>query len=234
MYGLTKKQCNELLRILFSYQNEIFQVKLFGSRARNDYKKTSDIDIAVKFLKPVQTLLANSFYESKLPYSVDVIDLKTAGKNLLKNIECDGKLLFLTEKGCVIMTLEQVKIKHEDFTNALKKLKIALEKDISVDDLYLDGIIQRFEFCFELSWKLMQAFLAYDGFIVNSPRSAIRKSFEAEIISDAEKWIDMLENRNLTTHTYDEETALEIYKNIAEKYIFMFEDFNKIITEKLK
>lgn len=168
-----------------------------------------------------------------MPYNVDIIDFQTAGKNLLKNIERDGKLLFEVEKGCVIMTLEQVKIKHEDFTNALKKLKIALEKDISADDLYLDGTIQRFEFCFELSWKLMQAFLAYDGFVVNSPRSAIRKSFEIEIISDAEKWIDMLENRNLTTHTYDEETAIEIYKNIAEKYIFMFEDFNKIMNKKL-
>ena len=78
----------------------------------------------------------------------------------------------------------------------------------------------------------MQAFLVYDGFIVNT-RSAIRKSFEVEFISNAEDWIKMLEDKNLTTHTYDEETAMEIYRNIAEKYIFMFEEFNNKVSEKI-
>ena len=185
------------------------------------------------FSKPIKNLLANDFYESNLPYNVDIIDFQTAGEILRKNIERDGKLLFSVEKGCVTMTIEQVKIRYEDFEKALNKLKIALEKDISADDLYLDGTVKRFEFCFELSWKLMQAFLAYDGFIVNSPRSAIRKSFEVEFISNAEDWIKMLEDKNLTTHTYDEETAMEIYRNIAEKYIFMFEEFNNKVSEKI-
>lgn len=132
-------------------------------------------------------------------------------------------------KICVIMTIEQVKAKHEDFSRALKKLQIALEKNISEDELYLDGLIQRFEFCFELAWKLMQAYLSYDGFSVNSPRSAIRKSFETEIISDVEGWLEMLESRNLSTYTYDEKTAREIYKNVAEKYIFLFEIFDKTV-----
>lgn len=62
MYGLTKNQCNIFFKILFAYKNEILQVKLFGSRSRNDYKKTSDIDIAVKFSSQIKNLLANSFY----------------------------------------------------------------------------------------------------------------------------------------------------------------------------
>lgn len=78
----------------------------------------------------------------------------------------------------------------------------------------------------------MQNYLSYEGFEVNSPRSAIRKSFEAEIIFDAESWLDMLESRNLSAHTYDEETAKEIYKNIAEKYIFLFENFAETIKNK--
>ncbi|MBR5913851.1 MAG: HI0074 family nucleotidyltransferase substrate-binding subunit [Selenomonadaceae bacterium] len=227
MYGLTKKQFETLMKILSSHKEKISKVKLFGSRARGDYRKTSDVDIAVEFLRPIQGILADDFEESDFPYNVDVVDLGTASKDLLENIERDGKLIFLTKEGCVVMTLEQVKAKHEDFEKALKKLQIALKKNIEDDELYLDGLIQRFELCFELAWKVMQIFLSYEGFSVNSPRSAIRKSFESEIISDVEGWINMLESRNLSTHTYDEDTARKIYKTVIEKYIFLLENFNE-------
>lgn len=232
MYGLTKNQFKIFMQILFNHRKKISEVKIFGSRARGDYKKNSDVDIAVKFLQPIQGILAEDFEKSNFPYSVDIINFETAGKNLLENIERDGKLLFLTKKGEIVMTIEQVKAKFEDFSRALNKLQIALEKNIEDDELYLDGLIQRFEFCFELSWKLMQSYLSYEGFEVNSPRSAIRKSFEAEIIFDAESWLDMLESRNLSTHTYNEETAKEIYKNVAEKYIFLLENFSETIKNK--
>ena len=76
--------------------------------------------------------------------------METAGEKLLENISRDGKIIFMTEKGKIIMTLEQVKAKYEDFARALKKLETALEKNIYEDKLYLDGLIQRFEFCFEI------------------------------------------------------------------------------------
>lgn len=227
MYGLTKKQFDIFMKILSVHKDEISEVKIFGSRARGDYKKTSDIDIAVKFLRPIQGILAEEFEKSNFPYNADIINLETAGEKLLENISRDGKIIFMTEKGKIIMTLEQVKAKYEDFARALKKLETALEKNIYEDELYLDGLIQRFEFCFEISWKLMQKYLSYEGIEINSPRIAIRKSFETEIISDAEGWLEMLESRNLSTHTYDEITAKEIYKNVAEKYIFLFENFNE-------
>ena len=231
MYGLSKAQFDTFMKILLSHKDEISQVKLFGSRARGDYKKNSDVDIAVTFLRPIQGILADDFEESNFPYNVDIINLEKVGEKLRENIERDGKLIFLTKNGGVIMTIEQVKAKHEDFERALTKMKIALEKNILEDELYLDGLIQRFEFCFELSWKVMQILLSYEGISVNSPRSAIRKSFESEIIADVEGWLEMLESRNLSTHTYDEKTAKKIYKNIAEKYIFLFEDFNETMKK---
>ena len=232
MYGLTKKNFQTLIKILLAHKDEISEVKIFGSRARGDYKKISDIDIAVKFLRPIQGILAGDFEKSNFPYSVDIVNLENAGAKLLENIERDGKLLFSTKNGEIIMTMEQVRAKYEDFERALKKLQIALEKNIEDDELYIDGIIQRFEFCFELSWKLMQIYLSYEGISVNSPRSAIRKSFETEIISDVECWLDMLESRNLSTHTYDEITAKEIYKNIAEKYFLLFRNFSEAMKNK--
>lgn len=129
------------------------------------------------------------------------------------------------------MTLEQIKLKHENFSRALEKLHAALKEDITANELFLDGTIQRFEFCFKLAWKLMKAFLDYEGIEVNSPRSAIRKAFQTQLIDDAEAWLDMLDKRNLSSHTYEAETSLEIYRHVSQKYIFLFDDFAAKVAE---
>lgn len=233
MYGLSHRELKTLLKILFARKDGLAQVKLFGSRARGDYKKTSDIDLAIEFSQPIHVQLTADLEGSTLPYTTDIIDLQTANKNLLLNVERDGKLLFATDKEGALMTIEQLKLKYEDFFRALTKLHAALAKDIAADELYLDGLIQRFEFCFELSWKIMKAFLEYEGIEANSPRSAIRKAFQTELITDAEAWLDMLEKRNLSSHTYDAETANEIYRHVAQKYIILFDDFAATMNEKL-
>ena len=231
MYGLSNKQLKILLKILFNHRDGLAQVKLFGSRARGDYKKTSDVDLAINFSQPIQSQLAAAFDESSFPYAVDIIDLQMAGENLSRKIAHDGRLLSVFAGGKIFMTLEQVKIKHENFSRALKKLHEALEADVTANELFLDAAIKRFEFCFELSWKLMKAFLAYEGIEVNSPRSAIRAAFQTELIVDAESWLDMLEKRNLSSHTYDEETANEIYRHVAQNYIDLF-DALRLTVEK--
>ena len=225
MYGLTGGQIKTLLKILFAHKDGLELVKIFGSRARGDFKKFSDVDLAIKFSRPIQAQLAAAFDATNFPYTTDIIDLATAGENLLRNIERDGKLLFVSDGGKIFMTLEQIKLKHENFSRALEKLHAALKEDIAANELFLDGTIQRFEFCFELAWKLMKAFLDYEGIEVNSPRSAIRKAFQTQLIDDAEAWLDMLEKRNLSSHTYDAETSLEIYRHVAQKYIFLLDDF---------
>ena len=233
MYGLSNRQIKSLLKILYAHKDGLAQVKIFGSRVRGDFKKTSDVDLAIKFSRPIHAQLAADFENENFPYTTDIIDLQTANGNLLRNIERDGKLLFATNEDGVLMTVEQLKLKQENFSRALTKLHAALEKDIAADELYLDATIQRFEFCFELSWKLIKAFLDYEGVEVNSPRSAIRKAFQTELIADAEAWFDMLEKRNLSSHTYDEETAKEIYRHVAQKYIFLLDDFATAINEKI-
>jgi len=95
---------------------------------------------------------------------------------------------------------------------------MALNKDLSDDDMYLDATIHRFEITFYLAWKFIKAILEYEGIEANSPRASIREGFKANIIENPAKWLDMLEKRNLSTHTYDEETADEIYKAIKEEY----------------
>jgi nucleotidyltransferase substrate binding protein (TIGR01987 family) len=80
------------------------------------------------------------------------------------------------------------------------------------------GLIQFFEMTFELAWKLMQDYLREQGFTVNSPKEAIKQAFQSELVTDGHGWIDALNDRNLTTHTYQEETALKVEQKIRDDY----------------
>ena len=234
MYGLTIKQIKTLLEILSSQKESISQARIFGSRARGDHKNTSDIDLAIVFVQPIQSLLSAAFENSNLPYTVDIVDFASINnRNLLNNINRDGKIIFTISNEGDLMNLDELKQKFEDYCRACEKLQLALTKDISNDDLYLDGVIQRFEFCFELSWKLMKAYLSFEGIEANSPRSSIRESFKIGLITEAEDWLDMLEKRNLSSHTYDEETAREIYQHISQKYISLLINFRDVLQSKL-
>ena len=86
-------------------------------------------------------------------------------------------------------------------------------------DLVVDGTIQRFEFAFELAWKLMQAALRAQGLDAASPRAAIKVAFQIGWLPDGEGWIDMLEDRNKTSHLYDETAAQTIYDKIKRQHI---------------
>lgn len=70
---------------------------------------------------------------------------------------------------------DMLMLKFETLKKMLKKLEAALEKDTHLDELYLDGTIQRFEFVYELSWKLMKSYLEYQGTEVVSPRETFRE-----------------------------------------------------------
>ena len=118
----------------------------------------------------------------------------------------------------------------KDFTNALSRLQEALEKDIS-DDIIVDGIIQRFEFTFEQSWKAMKLYLEDQGVLDEAlaPRSTIKTAFKHRVISDGDIWIEMMLDRNRTSHMYDEDAAKEIVKRIKEAYIKEFSSLKNFL-----
>lgn len=116
--------------------------------------------------------------------------------------------------------------RKQDFFKALKRLEEALEKDLN-DDIIIDGIIQRFEFTFEQAWKVMKLYLEDQGILDEAlaPRSTIRCAFKHKLITDGDIWIEMMLDRNRTSHMYDETTARNIVKLVEEKYIA---EFNKL------
>lgn len=100
-------------------------------------------------------------------------------------------------------------------------------------DLEKDGVIQRFEFTFEVMWKCLKLFLEYQGIVVKSPRESLRESFRTEIIDSEEVFLDMLEDRNKSSHIYERETAEKIFERITEKYVTHIERVLKKLKETL-
>lgn len=235
MYGLSVRQWRQIFAILSRYGKRIDWVKLFGSRARGDYKPVSDVDLAIASTENLVTPLQLDFDQSQLPFTFDLIDYRRQPNQKLKDaIDREGKLLWAVDgKGEWMMTKEQLLLKWEDYHKALHRLEIALTKTLDEDDLYLDATIQRFEFTFELAWKLMKAVLEYEGIEATSPRSSIREAWKQHLIGDAEKWLDMQVKRNLSSHTYNEETAQDIYRHIKEDYIVLLQDLDQEVRSRI-
>jgi len=100
------------------------------------------------------------------------------------------------------------------FSKALQRFAEALAEDQS-NPLAIDGSIQRFEFCFELGWKLIKKMLMdVEGIEVLSPKKALQSAYQLGWIEDEQAWLKMLNDRNLTSHTYIEEYAQEIYSKL--------------------
>jgi nucleotidyltransferase substrate binding protein (TIGR01987 family) len=129
------------------------------------------------------------------------------------------------------MTHERIKYLYKDFKKALVRMKEALGEDLSKGSIIVDGTIQRFEFTFELAWKLTKAILNYNGIEAETPRVVIKEAFSAKLIGDGQAWIDMLEDRNKTSHIYDEKQALKIYRKIKDDHARLLETFDKDIAK---
>ena len=115
--------------------------------------------------------------------------------------------------------------KYRQLVDAVARLREALsDYDKTALESVRDGVIQRFEFCTELAWKTMREYLIDQGYTeLNSPKATIRQAFAFGLISDESGWLSLLEDRNLTSHIYNEATATEIFGHISQKYLALFD-----------
>ena len=119
-----------------------------------------------------------------------------------------------------------------NFNKSLELLESALKIE-QPDVVQKAGIVQFFEMCCELSWKVMKDYLEDQGFTeIGTPRNAIKKSFEIGLIEDGHAWMDLLVDRNLSVHTYDEEKANSLDLLIHTKYIQLFQKLRNTLSTK--
>lgn len=122
--------------------------------------------------------------------------------------------------------------RFENLEQAFLKLKEGVKKN-KYTELERAGLIQYFEFTFELSWKTMKDFLESEGFVVTSPRDTLKQAFQAGYLKEGKKWMEALEDRNLTAHTYDAKSSRKVEKLIKTKYFSMIEELYTRLQQEL-
>jgi nucleotidyltransferase substrate binding protein (TIGR01987 family) len=101
-----------------------------------------------------------------------------------------------------------------------------IDDDQFLDDILKEGLIQRFEYTHELAWNVMKDFLVNSGNNnIFGSKDATREAFSVGLIENGEIWMDMIKSRNKTSHTYNEETADEIFLKIMRQYLQEFIQF---------
>ena len=114
------------------------------------------------------------------------------------------------------------------YYNARQRLVSAVQLAAArpLSDLEKQGLIQAFEFVFELAWQVMKDYFLYQGNPeISGSRDAIRSAFKNGLITDGEGWMEMIKSRNQTSHTYNESVANEICEKILRSYHPLFEKF---------
>ena len=125
------------------------------------------------------------------------------------------------------------KQRFTNFSKAMNHLGSALQFP-NPDIVQKAGIIQFFEMSFELAWNMVKDYLEEQGFVdIKSPRSALKKAFEMNIIENGHDWMDLLQDRNLTAHTYDEQKATDMEQLISNKYFPILKALQLSFKQKL-
>jgi len=120
------------------------------------------------------------------------------------------------------------KQRFSNFSRALSLLREAMEEDLfSLKQLEKEGIIQRFEYTFELAWKVLKDKMEFDGIVLDqiSPKTVVRQAFAAKYINDPDTWLKMIGDRNLMSHTYDFVKFEAVIQSIADSYLPMLDEW---------
>ena len=121
------------------------------------------------------------------------------------------------------------KQRFQNFSKAFACLSDAMsrQEEIKNDQLLEMGMIQSYEFCTELAWKTMKDFLEEKGIIAKNPKDVMREAFIQGYIANEDNWMKILQDRNMTSHVYDEQIAKEVVHNIE---VLHFSVLQKIFT----
>lgn len=113
------------------------------------------------------------------------------------------------------------KQRFDNLQRALRQLEAAVQAHQALPDneLMVIALIKAYEFCFELSWKTLKDLLAWNGIDAKLPREVIKQAFAHGLLENGQIWIDMLEQRNQLTHTYDQAKAEAATRLITDRYL---------------
>ena len=189
------------------------RVVLFGSRARGDHRPQSDVDLAIWGMpQEQQAAFWAAMEELDTLLQFDLVHIgKDTSPALLENIKKDGVIL-----------MDASRAKQEQLAQAVERLQEAISEYYSThSQVVRDGVIQRFEFCTELAWKACREYLEDQGFadLPASPKATMKMAYAAELVLDQDKWLQLLSDRNSTSHLYNEAEADRIFSRIESQHL---------------
>jgi nucleotidyltransferase substrate binding protein (TIGR01987 family) len=119
------------------------------------------------------------------------------------------------------MSTERLQERISDYLKALGQLeRAALRPE---DEFIRDSVIQRFEFTYELAWKMLKLRLEAEGVDAKTPRQVLQNALLAGFIQDGNAWTDLQSRRNQTSHTYDEALARLVYRYVVDQGVLLFQ-----------
>lgn len=133
--------------------------------------------------------------------------------------------------------MRSIEFKFINLKKAFTRLKEVSELYDGTNDIIRDSLIQRFEFTYELTHKTLKEFMKYLGITLDNsfPRTIYKKAYINNLISDDKLWINLLEDRNSTSHIYNEDMSNDVADRIAYKYVDAIEELvnnlEKILNE---
>lgn len=222
---------NEIKTIILKYAKPT-RIYLYGSQVNGEATKSSDIDIAYddenfkdhylieEEIKNISTLV-----------KLDVKNIAKTEERFKNRVKSTGRVLYSSTK----------QLRAQDglynFSNALDRFASAVDryeefKNEGFEDVYLDLIVKRFEFTYEMSWKALKRYLEFLGFEPKNPRMTFKEAYAQQLIENEDIWLDMIEQRNLTSHIYDESEIEEIL-NKRELYKKTFTQLKAKLTDGL-
>lgn len=107
-----------------------------------------------------------------------------------------------------------MKALSKDFQKAVKRLEEALA--LKKDEFTRDSAIMRFQLCFDLTWKTIKAYAKEEGVECFSPKSCFKTAFQLGLIEYDQRWLAMIDDRNLIAHTYAEDTAEDVHSRLKD------------------
>ena len=227
-----KELLDKVRKIILKHANPD-RIYLYGSRANGEATETSDIDIAYNDKEFKDNFLIDDEVR-RIPtlVKIDISNIAFSEERFRNRVISTGKVLYSASK----------KLRFEDGLHNFRK---AFDKYASVvdrkeefynqgfGDVYLDLVVKRFEFTYEMSWKAIKRYLDYTGIGCSGPRTCFKEAYAQKIIRDEAVWLDMIEQRNLSSHIYDEDEIKEILGKITD-YRNAFGDLLHTLEDRLK
>ncbi len=216
---------NQVKVIILKHSKPV-RIYLYGSQINGEASAGSDIDIAYEDPDNKNGhLIEDEIKQINTLIKIDVKNISKTEERFKNRVKSTGRVLYSSTK----------ELRAQDglhnFSNALDKFIDVVDrfeefKNEGFGDVYLDLIVKRFEFTYEMSWKAVKRYLEFIGLEAKSPRGVFKEAYAQQIITDEDIWLDMIEQRNLSSHVYDESEMNEILekKNIYKDAFVMLKN----------